>query len=313
MLAAIVGLALGFAPNALVSALTIASALSVIEYTPELIAKQDFYKGDVVISNGGVANIFSGLDLAANAETQAIRQFVNHKNLKTIYTVCEVSYRLIASKKNGITSLQDLKGKRIGTMPSTSAAFFVERMMKSVGLQPSDYTVVSGNPCSAEPCAGNSLPALLRGGRIDAVGMWEPTIQLVLNELGDDAVTFQNRSAYREIYNLHSTEEKLRDPATRKNIVEFIRALNKAEALFAGTPEAVLPRVSAAVNISAPVLRQVWPVHDWSGPKGLPKDLLDVIVEEDEFLARADRRSPMSREVLAGMIDDSVYKEAMAA
>jgi hypothetical protein len=61
----------------LVSSLKIASALNTIEYTPELIASKQFYSGTTSFVNGGVANIVSdtSIDLAANAETQALRQY----------------------------------------------------------------------------------------------------------------------------------------------------------------------------------------------------------------------------------------------
>jgi len=156
------------------SALKDASALSTIEYTPELIAKQDFLKGiDVSFTNGGVANIVSdtSVDIASNAETQALRQYANHKNLRIIYTVAEVAYRIIANKK-GITTLKDLKGKKIGTMPSTSAAYFVSTYLASAGLKDSDYTVVSGGACNKAPCGSGTLPYMLAHGSVDAVGFW---------------------------------------------------------------------------------------------------------------------------------------------
>jgi len=61
----------------LVGSLKIASALNTIEYTPELIASKQFYTGTTSFVNGGVANIVSdtSVDLAANAETQALRQY----------------------------------------------------------------------------------------------------------------------------------------------------------------------------------------------------------------------------------------------
>ena len=173
---------------------------------------------------------------------------------------------------------------------------------------------MSGNGCNSAPCDASTLPGLLAAGAIDAVGLWEPTAQLAVEALGaGGAVTFQNASVYREVYNLHSTAEKLADPAARAAIVAFVRALNQAEKVFAATPELVLPRVAAAVNVSVPTLRAVWADHDWSGPRGLPADLLDVLVEEDKWIARVENRTAMPREVLAGLIDDSVFKEAFPA
>ena len=95
-----------------------------------------------------------------------------HKDLRITYTVAEVAYRLIANKK-GITSPADLKGKRVGTFPSTS----VEKLLASAGLKTSDYFVVSGSVCSAAPCGAEMLPNMLQPGSIDAIGMWEPTVE----------------------------------------------------------------------------------------------------------------------------------------
>ncbi|KAH8890470.1 periplasmic binding protein-like II [Thozetella sp. PMI_491] len=294
-------------------ALKISSALSTIEYTPEAIAIKDFFKGSASISNGGVANIVSDktIDLASNAETQALRQYATHKNLRIIYTVCEVTYRIVANGKSGIKNLKDLKGKKIATMQSTSAAYFVERLLATAGLGPSDYTIVSGNMCSAAPCGSGTYPYQLAHGTVDAVGMWEPSIELAVEALGSNAVVFQNRTVYREVFNLHSTADKLKDAATRKEIVAFVKALHQAEKMFDTEPEQVWPRVAQLLNMNSTLLKGVWPIHSWKG--GLPADLLDVLEDEDKWVAKVDRRSAMSRAELSNLIDDSVLKEALQA
>ncbi|KAF8862487.1 hypothetical protein BDZ45DRAFT_188476 [Acephala macrosclerotiorum] len=139
-----IGLALLLPYN---SALRIAGNLQVIEYTPELIASQDYFNGSTVsFVNGGAATIVTdtSIDLTANAETQPLRQFSSHKNLRIIYTVAEVYYRIVANKKT-VSSVKDLKGKKIATFSGTSAAYFVDKYLASAGLKESDYTIVSGN------------------------------------------------------------------------------------------------------------------------------------------------------------------------
>lgn len=152
------------------SALRIAGNLQVIEYTPELIASQDYFNGSTVsFINGGAATIVTdtSIDLAANAETQALRQFSSHKNLRIIYTVAEVYYRIVANKKT-ISSVKDLKGKKIATFSGTSAAYFVDKYLASAGLKESDYTIVSGNQCDAAPCGAGTFPYMLEHGSVDA-------------------------------------------------------------------------------------------------------------------------------------------------
>jgi ABC-type nitrate/sulfonate/bicarbonate transport system substrate-binding protein len=293
----------------LVSSLRVAAAFSVIEHNPLLVASQDYYK-DAQVVNGGVADLFGGssIDLAGNAETQALRQYANHTNLRIIYTVVEVAYRLVASKKAGINSLADLKGKKIGTIPSTSAAYFVQKYLATAGLKETDYTTVSGGSCNSAPCGSGTLPYMLSHGTVDAVGMWEPTLELAIEGLGSDAVVFQNKSVYREVYNLYTTAEKLKDTATRKSIVAYIKALKHVAAIFDCTPDKVIPRVARTMNMSESVVKTVWPIHDWKG--GLASDLLDVLVPEDQWVAKVDRRSAIAKDELSSMIDSSVLAEA---
>lgn len=293
----------------LVTGLRVAGAFSVVEYNPLLVASQDYYK-DAQVVNGGVADLFGGssIDLAGNAETQALRQYANHKNLRVIYTVVEVAYRLVASKKAGVSSLADLKGKKIGTIPSTSAAYFVQKYLATAGLKETDYTTVSGGNCNSAPCGSGTLPYMLAHGSVDAVGMWEPTLELAIEGLGSDAVVFQNKSVYRELYSLYTTAEKLKDATTRKSIVAYVKALVQTAQVFDSTPDKVIPRVASTMRMSESLVKAIWPVHDWKG--GLPSDLLDVLAPEDQWVAKVDRRSAVARADLANMIDSSVLEEA---
>ncbi|KAL5392840.1 hypothetical protein DPSP01_000536 [Paraphaeosphaeria sporulosa] len=184
-------------PN--ISALKIATSLQWIEHTPQAYAIKNFYKGSspATLSSGGVANLASdsSIDLAANAETQGLKQYANHKSLRLIYIITEVSYRLVArsSSPANVKSLADLKGKKIGSMPGTSAAIFVQRMLASAGVNDGAYSIVSGNVCMKAPCGSGTLPAMLKGGQVDAFGIWEPAVELGIRAIGkDNAVVFQN-------------------------------------------------------------------------------------------------------------------------
>lgn len=296
----------------LTSSLKIASALGVLEWTPELIAKEDYFQGDVDIVNGGIASLYSDptVDLGSNSETQLLLQFGSHSNLRSIGTVAEVYYRIVANKKSGITSLEDLKGKRIGAVRSTSSEYFIQTYLATVGLKPADYTIVNGLGCLQEPCGAATFPALLRDGSIDAIGMWEPSVQLGAEAIGSDAIVFgDNQTIYREIYNLATTAEKLNDPNKREEIVQFLRALKQAEDIFRNDPSKVISRAAEAVKTNDTLLEAVWPVHRWD--VRVPSDMLDVLVDEDKFVASNGRREPFSRESLATLIDPSVLEEAL--
>lgn len=302
------GLALLCSP---ISCLTIAAYETTIEHTPLRVALEDYWTGpQSQVIHAGVVDLVgnSSIDLAGNAETQALRNYADHKDLRIIYTIVEVLYRLVANKQN-ISSPKDLKGKKIGTMPSTSAQYFVQRLLANAGLTEADYTIVSGGMCTAEPCGNGTLPYMLVNGEIDAIGFWEPIVELAVRALGDDAITFEDPSAYREIYNLHTTAAKLEDPAIRAEIVEFVRALHKAQQLFIADPESVRPRITNATGVQVDILESVWHDHNWNTT--LTPNMLDILVEEDKWMAGLLERDPMTEEELAALIDSSVLEEAL--
>jgi ABC-type nitrate/sulfonate/bicarbonate transport system substrate-binding protein len=294
-----------------VTGLKISTSLQWIEHTPQPWAIKNFYKGSSTaqLVSGGVASFASdrNVDLAANAETQGLKQYASRKSLRLIYVICEVGYRIVANKAAGINSLADLKGKRIGTMQGTSAGYFVNKFLASAGLQPSDYRVVSGNVCMKAPCGSGTFPSMLTSKQIDAFGIWEPAVELGAQALGNNAIVFQNFSIYREVYSLYTTQDRLDNPAMRKDIVAFVKALNQTLDVFNNKPETVYATVAQAVGMDAAVVKAVWPDHKWPGKWG--PDLLDFLVEEDKYLAGQDRRQVTSRADLAKFLDTSVLEE----
>jgi ABC-type nitrate/sulfonate/bicarbonate transport system substrate-binding protein len=294
--------------------LRIASNLAWIEHTPQPYAIKHFYSGTTAATliSGAVQDLASNpknFDLAANAETQGLKSYTTHRNLRLIYIICEASYRIVADKRKGITKLADLKGKKIGTIQGTSAAIFIHNMMNSVGIKDSEYTTANGKVCMKTPCASDTLPAQLKAGTIDAFGVWEPAVELGVEALGANAVTFQNSTIYREVYSLYSTTDALNDPAKRKDIVEFVRALNKTLDVFTNKPkeDGVYDFVSKAVGVDVPVLEKVWEDHKWSGTWG--GDLIEYIVKEDTYLASQDKRTVTLRSDLEKFLDTSVIDE----
>ncbi|GAB1313739.1 hypothetical protein MFIFM68171_03949 [Madurella fahalii] len=293
--------------------LKIACAQMWVEHTPLAYAADNFYEADTAtIVNGGITNLRdTSVDLAGNAETQGLKNYVQNRNYRLIGIIVEVGYRLVANKAAGISTLADLRGKRIGTIPGTSAEVFVRQLLASAGLSQSDYTTVSGNVCMRAPCGANTFPSQFRDRRIDAFGVWETSVELGIQALGEDnVVVFKNSSIYREIYSLYSTEEKLRDSATRQKIVQYVRALNQTYDIFRNAPDTVYSTVARTVNVDVPVLENVWEDHVW-GPGSLDQNLIDFLEREDEYLARVDRRQPFSRAELERFVDTSVYEEAM--
>jgi ABC-type nitrate/sulfonate/bicarbonate transport system substrate-binding protein len=164
--------------------------------------------------------------------------------------------------------------------------------------------------CIKFPCASNTLPTQLKAGAIDAFGIWEPAVELGVESLGpSNVIVFQNSSVYREVYALYSTTDALNDPGKRKDIVEFVRALNKTLDVFANMPQekGIYTYVAGKIGMDESVVEKVWGVHKWSGKWG--SDLIDYIVAEDQYLAGQDKRAAIARKDVETFLDRSVLNE----
>src|SRR5690606_4392147 len=107
-----------------------------------------------------------------------------------------------------------------------------------------------------------------------------------------------------------TTAGALADPEKRARIVEFIRALNKAIVATNAAPRRAQQLVASAGDYSFEEIERSWKHHTFLSD--FPDDLLDVMVDQEIWLARVQHRSPRPREELAKFLDRSVYDEAMA-
>jgi sulfonate transport system substrate-binding protein len=185
--------------------------LSLLEMAPVLLAAERIYSGKTIIEHGGVMSLWgqdtdlpslsaSGRsDLAANSETQALRHSFENPDMRFIFTLAECPYRIVCRRSAGIARLADLRGKRIGTMLKSSAEYFLDRMLRTVGLTAHDVTIV---PFMAKTKAPLTLmPQALLAGELDAVTVWEPQMQQAKLVIGADAIEFCDPTVYRERFN----------------------------------------------------------------------------------------------------------------
>jgi sulfonate transport system substrate-binding protein len=275
-------------------------AATVIELGAVHIAANGIYPGPVTVGAGGVPTLTSGAsDIATNAETQLLRESVDNPDLRVIFTVVESHYRIVARKSQGIQKLADLKGKRIAVPRNTSANYFLYKMLATAGLTEADITFAP---------ATNMTQALV-DRQIDAIAMWDPETAKAVAAIGGDAITFQDAKVYREIFNLNTTGKALADPVKRQSIVVFLRSLMTAIDRYKAKPQDYWSFVAGKVGTTAELMEKSWP--ELHHNQNIAPDLLDVMVEEEVWVAKERNRTPRTRAQLATLIDASVLREAM--
>ena len=240
-----------------------------------------------------------------------MRESVDNPDLRIIMTVTESFYRLVARRSAGIETLADLKGKRVMLPANTSANYYLVAMLRTVGLTEDDVEVVPLLPDRDGQTGMDQMSDALARGDVDAISMWEPEPADAIVQLGDDAVVLQDRSVYREVFNLHARATDLADPDKRRSIVEFVRAVARATAALQTDPEAHWPHVSSITGFSLEEIAAGWPEMEF--PVEIVPDMLDVLEIEEVWVAKERDRTPRSRQELAGLIDRSVVEEALAA
>lgn len=299
-------------------ALRIYGNLSLLEMAPVLLAASSIYPGKTVVEHGSVmalwgrasdlASLVSAgkADVATNSETQALRGAVDNADLRFIFTVAECPYRIVARRSAGITRLADLRGKRVGTQLESSAEFFLESMLHTVGLSVEDVTLVPFMAHTAVPVS--RLPEALRDGDIDAVALWEPQVQRAKAVVGNDAIEFYDPAVYTEKFNLCTTRANLEDAALRARIVAFVAALITAAGRLRVDPDSGWRLVAEAAGLDLQTVKDAWPCFTYPGT--LATDLLEVFVRQEPWIANIQGRPPRTREALESLIDASVVRDA---
>jgi NitT/TauT family transport system substrate-binding protein len=303
------------------SALRVYGNLSLLEMAPVLLAADRIHPGKAVVAHGGVMALWGKssdiaslestgqADVALNSETQALRGSVGNPDLRFIFTVAECPYRIVARRSAGIERLADLRGKRVATQLESSGEFFLDAMLRTVGLTAEDVVRVHFMAHTDKPVS--QVPEALKRGDIDAVALWEPQPQRAKVAMGADAIEFHDPAVYTEKFNLCTKQANLDDRAMRARIVAFVRSLIVAARRLKADPESGCQLVAKAAKLDIETVRGSWP--GFAYPETLAADLLARLERQEPWLAKVQRRAPRSREALARLIDDSVLREARSS
>lgn len=280
---------------------TVAVATAVLEASPIFIAKDGPFGSRFTYINGGVRTLQNnGAHAAGNATTQMLVVLRDNPKVRLLFTLADGLYRIVGKRSAGIARLADLKGKRIVVPRTTSAHYFLVAMLRTAGVDESDVTLVTA-PATA-------MAAALVKGDADAISMWEPESQNAVEALGADAITFQDNKVYRELYSIYSSTDVLNDPRRRQELVGFVRAVLASTRDLQRTPSTYFPLISRVTMHPVPQITRSWEHHAF--PLGIAPDLLDLLVEEEKWVAKAQSRTPRSRRELAAYIDTSILDEA---
>ncbi|MFC6169789.1 ABC transporter substrate-binding protein [Loigolactobacillus jiayinensis] len=136
----------------------------------------EFADGPSVIAAMKSGSIDIG-EIGPGAHTQ-----VAQGNAKIVmFDGLSTSDKIIANKKSGISSIKDLKGKKVAVVVGTTSQVILDAALKKAGMTESDVKVVS--------MSVNSIVNAMVSGKIDAAATWAPGTTKIKEKLGKNAVT----------------------------------------------------------------------------------------------------------------------------
>ncbi len=242
-------------------------------------------------------------DVATNYDTQFLRFSVKRPDMRILFTVTRGLYHIVARRSAGIASVRDLRGKRVGTFPRTSSSYYLYKALEANGLQEKDIEIVGLAPIF-------EISRAIIEKRVDAITIWEPASQAAMDGLGADAIELKTPGVYFPQFNLNTTTEKLADPGKRRQMVELTRHIIRASKRVKEQPQIGCDWLVKASGFERGLIERSFHYHDYCA--SIAQDQLDVLVDQDKWVAREQGRTPRSREELSTLLDYSVYNEAVA-
>jgi NitT/TauT family transport system substrate-binding protein len=111
------------------------------------------------------------------------------------------SVSVIADRRSGIASADDLAGKRVGIVQRSSGDYVLDTLLLSRGVDPARIQRID--------LATGDMPQALVQRRVDAVVAWSPHRERAEKALGAAAVSIPMPGLYTASYNLVTTRTKL--------------------------------------------------------------------------------------------------------
>jgi sulfonate transport system substrate-binding protein len=242
-------------------------------------------------------------DVATNYDTQFLRFSAKRPDMRILFTVTRGLYHVVARRSAGIASFGDLRGKRVGTHPRTSSAYYLFKALEAHGLRESDVELVGLAPIF-------EISRAIIEKRVDAVTIWEPALQAAKDGLGADAIELKTPGVPVPQFNLNTTAEKLADPGKRKQMVELTRHIINASTLVKENPRIGHEWLAKATGYERGLIERSFHQHDYCAT--IEPNQLNVLFDQDQWIAREQGRAPRTREELSTLLDYSVYYEAVA-
>ncbi|HCL55922.1 MAG TPA: hypothetical protein DHW82_02810 [Spirochaetia bacterium] len=181
-----------------------------------------------------------------------------------VLTVSDIQAFLLRKEKN-IRTINDLKGKKIGVTPNTSAEYALETVLYFNQISLKNVKIVNDIP--------SKLNERFISGELDAILMWEPNIYRTLSKIGDNGFILNDINMPLIYQTLSGKKANLEE---KKEAVErFVKALDQAEKFLNSNPEQSKLIIKSRISSTSEYIEYVWSKHQFN--LSLPQNFLILL------------------------------------
>jgi NitT/TauT family transport system substrate-binding protein len=188
-------------------------------------------------------------DIAIATEFVMVNREFPYKNITGIGSISRYQiHYLIGKKDHGITSVSDLKGKKIGVAYGTSGEFYLNRFLELNGIHTSEIIPVDVKP-------SHYVDAIVNG-TVDGILAWDPYVEPIKDQLGSNVVVWPAQSGQQGFWMAICEQDWAAQHP--EQIKKFLKSLDQADAYVLYHPAEAKAIVKKRLSASDAYVAAIW-------------------------------------------------------
>ncbi len=236
---------------------------------------------DVSIKNysSGAASVTGMLNgevnIATATEFVVANNVLSNRSLQVFASIDKfLQIYVVGNKNNGIETISDLAGKKIGLPLQTAVQFYLGRFLELNGIGLDDVSLVNISPSQTENALSN--------GTVDAVVTWQPYVGAIKNQLGNNDVMWDAQSGQVAFDCAISTNGWI---SNHPDLVQrFLKSLLQAENYVTNQPNQAKVILQNQLNLTGEYVDTVWSQYRFS--LSLDQSLVVALQDESGWIMR---------------------------